>query len=469
MAESLQRVRSPEEMGLSGKAVTEFSKAYRNLGIHSLAAVREGKVYALAMKPWEVDSPHTLFSLSKSFCSMAAGFAVNEGLLRYDDSVAEVLQDSLDKDYDKRLHEVTLHHLLSMSSGLDVKSDIGVRSGRDWAAAALKHNVVHDPGTHFHYNTMGTYLAGRMVASRTGMSLRDYLMPRLFEKIGIPKPQWDCCPLGYNTGGFGLHLSVMDLARTAQLLLDNGVWGGKQLLPLAYLDRATVKQIDNANPADPKAHPDWTSGYGYQFWMARNGRFRGDGMYGQVMMMDRENNLAVCCTAGTNLMGDELDALHRLMDGLLTLPKQEGEALSELRRMEKVLAVEMPADQGGQLFGEGTYAGKNGISLRLETPDEQTLRLILREKGQAHPLYMTFGRKADYIGEFVSGASGERPQAYLGRFGVKNSVMTAQAVMPQAPYHIHLEIEGEKDGLLVRADCVGPRSGTFHLRRTDHQ
>ena len=469
MAESLQRVRSPEEMSLSGKAVTYFFKAYRNLGIHSLAVVREGKIYALAMKPWEVDSPHTLFSLSKSFCSMAAGFAVNEGLLRYDDSVADVLQDSLDKDYDKRLHEVTLHHLLSMSSGLDVKSDIGVRSGRDWAAAALKHNVVHDPGTHFHYNTMGTYLAGRMVASRTGMSLRDYLMPRLFEKIGIPKPQWDCCPLGYNTGGFGLHLSVMDLARTAQLLLDHGVWEGKQLLPLAFLNRATVKQIDNANPADPKAHPDWTSGYGYQFWMARNGRFRGDGMYGQVMMMDRKNNLAVCCTAGTNLMGDELDALHGLMDGLLTLPIQEGEALSELLRKEKRLAVKAPADQGEQLFGEGTYAGKNGVSLRLETPDEQTLRLLLREKGQPFPLFLTFGRKEDYKGEFTSGAAGERPQVYLGRFGVKNDVITAQAVMPQAPYRFHLDIRREKNGLLVNLDCVAFRSGIVHLSRIGHQ
>jgi hypothetical protein len=399
---------------------------------------------------------------------MAAGFAVSEGLLSYDDSVADVLKDSLKNGYDKKLHEVKLHHLLSMSSGLDEKSDIGVRSGRDWAAAALKHKVVYEPGTHFHYNTMGTYLAGRMVASSTGMSLRDYLMPRLFEKIGIPKPQWDCCPLGYNTGGFGLHLSVMDLARTAQLLLNKGAWEGKQLLPKEYLNRATVKQVDNANPKDKNAHPDWTSGYGYQFWMARHGRFRGDGMYGQVMMMDMKNNLGLCCTAGTNLMGDELDALHGLMNELLALPKQEGEDLSELRRMEKGLAVKAPADQGGQLFGEGTYAGKNAISLRLETPDEQTLRLLLREKGQPFPLFLTFGRKEAYKGEFTSGAAGERPQAYLGRFGVKNGVITAQAVMPQAPYQIHLKIEGEKDGLLVRTDCVGPLSGTFHLSRIDH-
>lgn len=469
MQQPFLRVQSPDLMGLSNQAILDFFAQHEGLGIHSLAVVKEGQYYALAVAPFAVNSPHTLFSLSKSFCSMAAGIAVEEGLISYEDSVAEVLSDCLPEKVDKRVKDITLHHLLSMSSGLDEKSDHEIRSSADWARAALSYKVVHKPGTRFHYNTMGTYLAGRMVSARTGMSLRDYLLPRLFAPLGIAKPQWDCCPQGYNVAGFGLHLSVEDLARTAQLLQNGGLWQGRRLLSEEYLRRATSVQVENRNLDWDDPHEDWMGGYGYQFWMAQHNRYRGDGMYGQVMMMDRASGLAVCCTAGLHMMGDQMDALHNLMDALLVQEADPKASRAALSQLEAGLKVAAPKDAGGPVMLEGSYQMEEGKSLRIETPDEDSLRLIFRDRAKPTPLFLSFGRKQTHTGQFLSGAMGERPQPYLGRFGVQESVLTASLVMPEAPYKSKIVLTKSAQGLHLQMTSVGLDNGSWPLLRIDHQ
>ncbi len=462
MKEGWKKVSSPEEMGLSSAAFLRFFERHRELGLHSLVAVRDGKAYTVSVKPWREEAPHTLFSLSKSFTSMAAGIAQAEGLISFEDSVADVLRDSLPRDHDPKLHQVKLRHLLSMSSGLDPVSDQrSLRGKRNWARAILGFKVLHEPGTTFHYNTMGTYLAGRMAARRTGMSLRDYLLPRLFEPLRIAKPQWDCCPAGYNTAGFGLHLSAMDIARTAQLLLNRGVWNGKRLLSKDYLSQATGIQVSNLNSASGENPSDWEQGYGWQFWRSRHGRYRGDGMYGQVMMIDDRNNLALAVTAGVNDMGGEMDALHELMDDLLSMTPGTPHERDSLAKLAEELAFPDPLDDGGALFGEGSYITRDGKALRLETPDRDTLRVFYRGRGQWPGYVFTMKRGTAHRGEFYTPAPGERPQAYLGRFGVRDGVVTVQAVMPEAPYRMKLDISRSGRGLSVKMDSVGAESGTF--------
>ena len=470
MADGWTKVSYPEDMGLNSTALLRFFTQHKGLGIHSLALVRDGKVYAIAARPWHEELPHTLFSLSKSFCSMAAGMAVDEGLLSYDDSVADVLVDSLPPGYDPALRTVKLRHLLSMSSGLDPESDRrSLRGKQDWARAVLGCKVLFEPGTHFHYNTLGTYLAGRMVAKVTGMSLRDYLMTRLFGPLEIKRPQWDCCPMGYNTAGFGLHLSCMDIAKTAQLLLNRGVWNGKRLLSEAYLDLATRRRVDNRNEKTGENSSDWEVGYGFQFWMARHGRWRGDGMYGQVMMVDEANNLALAVTAGINDMSVEMDALHGLMDDLLTLPPAKQREKAALKKLSQTLAFPEPADAGSALYGEGSYEARGHRLLRMETPDGDTLRVFYKGKGEPWPLVFTMRRGEPHHGEFRSRAAGERPQPYLGRFGVKDGVITAQALMPEAPYMMVLTISRDKDGLQVNMESVGSDNGKFKCEPAGRQ
>lgn len=464
MDTQFSRVLKPEDLGLSGQAVRRFFDLHGKLGTHALAVIRDNKVYALSRKPWQVDSPHTLFSLSKSYCSMAAGIAMGEGKINPEDKLVDVLPEVLPQQHDPGLADIQLQHLLSMSSGLDPKSDQRkYRYKKDWAREALVHPVLHPPGTVFHYNTLGTYLAGRMVEKRVGSTLRDYLMPRLFAPLGINKPQWDCCNLGHNLAGIGLHLSVMDIARTAQLLLNRGQWGGQQLLPQAYLDKATTSQVDNRVDEGPNPHQDWLSGYGWQFWMGNHGRYRGDGMYGQVMMMDQQNNLALAVTAGENMMGDQMDALHKLMDELYTLPHQEEKDQKKLQQLEKTLTMPPPPDKGEALINEGTYWTRDGRMLRIETPGDGSLRLIIKGKGQKDCSILSAARGKPFLGQFTSPVMGERPQEYQGQFGVADGVLSVHVYMPQAPYQLRASITKAEDGLLVTYQAVGFDSGSFHF------
>ena len=139
----------------------------------------------------------------------------------------------------------------------------------------------HKPGTHFLYNTPATYMLSAIVQKVTGMTVLDYLRPRLFEPLGIEHPTWGTSPQGISLGGYGLSIRTEDIARFGQLYLQKGKWHGKQLVPEAWIEAATARQTSNGS--NPKS--DWDQGYGYQFWRCRHGAFRGDGAFGQFCIV----------------------------------------------------------------------------------------------------------------------------------------------------------------------------------------
>ena len=309
----------PEEAGVSSKGLLRYLDEVAASGLehHSILVWKDGKLACkLNYAPYDDQTPHVLFSLSKSFTSAAAGFAVGEGLLRWDSKVLDVLADKAPEQPSEWLKQVTLAHLLTMGSGLKPESDEidhllipdegptakPLAGGLDWAKAVLACDCDHQPGTHFHYNSHGTYLVSAMVQRVTGQNIRDYLMPRLFTPLGIPKPDWDCCPQGVCCGGWGLHLSSDSILRFGVCLIQGGVWQGRQVLPAEWLKLATAKQIDNSN-GKPEPENEWHQGYGYQFWRTRENRYRGDGMFGQLCMVSPDDHMVVAVTAGIDDMG----------------------------------------------------------------------------------------------------------------------------------------------------------------------
>ena len=105
-------------------------------------------------KPYNITSPHMLFSLSKSFTSCAVGFAVAEGLLTYDTRMADVLGDKLPENPSEWMLNIRLKDLLCMGSGRDPKSDCTPTGDADWCKHTLSFDVLHEPGTHFNYNSL---------------------------------------------------------------------------------------------------------------------------------------------------------------------------------------------------------------------------------------------------------------------------------------------------------------------------
>lgn len=294
---------SPESQGIPASSILAFLDAVqtKSLELHSLMVLRHGHVVAEGWwYPAAPQHPHMLFSLSKSFTSTAIGLAVGEGLISLDDPVLRFFPDDAPEEVGENLAAMRVRHLLSMSTGHAVDTvpaafrDPGVV--RNWAAAFLGEPVEHEPGTHFVYNSGATYLLSAILQRVTGTKLVDYLGPRLFEPLGIVGAKWDECPLGINTGGWGLHITTEDIARFGQLYLQDGIWNGKRILPEGWVETATKSHVSNGD--DPNS--DWAQGYGFQFWRCRHNAYRGDGAYGQFCVIMPDQDAVIAITSGLN-------------------------------------------------------------------------------------------------------------------------------------------------------------------------
>ena len=258
---------------------------------------------------WRDNRRDNIHSVSKSFVSMAVGMAVHEGILRLDEKPAEIFADKLPPNPSENLMSMTIRDMIMMATGHDYFILQGYSGdprypGRDeledddWVRYALSFDVPYKPGTHWKYNNFGPYLCSVIIQDRTGQTLRDWMMPRLFTPLGIRNPQWFTAAAGgYTLGCGGLHLSTEELSRFARLLIKGGEWNGKQLIPSEWIKEATSCQISNAAAAKP-GNPDSAAGYGYFFWRcSRDNAYSGRGWGGQYIFMLPDQDACVTITS----------------------------------------------------------------------------------------------------------------------------------------------------------------------------
>lgn len=309
---------SPEAQGVSSVGIREFVEAadQRVNTMHSFMLVRHGHVVAEGWwKPEAAEKQHVLWSLSKSFTSTAVGLAVAEGKLSVDDLVLKFFPDEAPEKPADKLKLMRVRDLLTMSTGHDVEAKF--TTSAPWVQTFLAHPVPHKPGAHFQYNTPATHMLSAIVRKVTGETVLDYLKPRLFEPLGIENPQWGASPQGNTIGGYGLYIRTEDIAKFGQLYLQKGKWNGKQLLPAAWVEQATAKQVSNGS--DPSK--DWDQGYGFQFWRCRFGAYRGDGKDGQFCLVLPEQDAVVAITANTGNMQGQLNVVwEKLLPAFQSAP-----------------------------------------------------------------------------------------------------------------------------------------------------
>jgi CubicO group peptidase (beta-lactamase class C family) len=300
---------TPEAQGISSQAIQDFvSTADKINTLHSFILVRHGHVVAEGWwKPEAPDKPHVLHSLSKSFNSTAVGLAIAEGKLSLDDPVLKFFPEQAPAEPSENLKAMKVRDLLTMSCGHDTEPKRGGNgpSVKDF----LAQPILHKPGTHFLYNTMGSYTLSAIVTKVTGQTSLEFLKPRLFEPLGIENPEWPSSPEGNSLGGYGLMLRTEDIAKFGQLYLQKGKWNGKQLLPKKWVEQATSKQTANDQEGHSKIGIDWVQGYGFQFWRCTHNAFRGDGANGQLCVVIPEKDAVVAITADTGNFQGEMNAI----------------------------------------------------------------------------------------------------------------------------------------------------------------
>lgn len=337
---------TPESQGVSSAKIRAFLDAADEQvrTMHSFMLVRHGRVVAEAWwNPESANRPHILWSLSKSFTSTAVGLAAADGKLNIDDQVLKYFPEEAPAEPSEHLQAMRIRDLLTMSTGHH--SQPRLTADDVWTEKFLAHPVESAPGSRFLYNTPATYMQSAIVQKVTGQTVVDYLQPRLFEPLGIEKPQWDTSPQGISLGGYGLYLRTEDIAKFGQLYLQKGRWNGQQLIPADWVTLATSKQVENAD-APSGGNPDWRVGYGFQFWQCRHGAYRGDGKDGQFCIVLPEQDAVVAMTA---LTGNMQGQLQLVWDYLLPafqsdpLPEDEEEQ-QKLRDVIGRLKVAQPAE-----------------------------------------------------------------------------------------------------------------------------
>ena len=274
------------KMKISSQWIYKYYKELEGHGIenHGLLIMKDGEtVFEEYAYPYSADMPHTLFSVTKSIVSTAAGFAIDEGLCSLDSKIIDIFPEYKACKSDK-WENLTLRSVLTMQSNKEF-TFLQDMTG-NYTEMFMKAPFRKRGG--FLYSNNDAHIVAAVVQKLSGMSLVDYLMPRLFEPLGIEKPFWEINSIGECIGGTGCYLKLSDLAKICQCYADGGMYSGVQVIPENWTKEATKIQV----------HFKDNEGYGYLFWI-NDGIFSMTGMFGQIISYIPEHNAVVatmnCC------------------------------------------------------------------------------------------------------------------------------------------------------------------------------
>lgn len=270
--DGLPRAR-PSTVGVDGAKIAGFVREALEAGLelHAVMLHRHGHVAVdAAWWPYRTDTPRVMHSVAKSVTACAIGLALEEGRFALNDKVVSFFPEHLPPVVDEKLAAMTVEDLLTMRTGhaAETSGALWRGSSESWIAKFFGIPITHPPGGAYVYTSAASYMLAAILSRTTGLTLHDYLKPRLFEPLGIADEQWDIGSDGINPGGNGLTFKPVDLLKIGALHAQNGVWNGRRLLPADWVARAT------------RAYGD--GGYGYHWVVRPDGSYSALGLFVQM-------------------------------------------------------------------------------------------------------------------------------------------------------------------------------------------
>lgn len=338
---------TPEEVGISSSRVEECirSLSHSLTTMNGFMAARHGRIFSECWwAPYRPEMPHANHSFGKTYTATAIGIAVGEGLVRLDEKMVDIFADEIREKnicVPDGVERITVAHVLTMTNGMAYHPDMR----GDFVANYLSTPLAYEPGTHFAYNSTGSCMLGAIILKRTGMNLKEYLTPRLFQKIGIEPDQF----VWRQFRGTGIDAEPGTFATTqcnlrlAMCYLQGGRWNAEQVIPEEYVRSALKVHISTAHAPEQK---DGLCGYGYQLWACSiPGVFRFDGGQGQYGILWPEKDLVIALHEGAlGPLGPQktLDVIYETLLNHITedvvLPPDDA-ALESLRKTESETAL----------------------------------------------------------------------------------------------------------------------------------
>lgn len=265
-------------------------------GLHTVLVIQRGEVLAESYFPGEderwgtplgerahgPDELHDLRSVTKPIVGLLYGIALAEGKVPpVEAPLIAQFPGYADLAEDPARSGILVGHALSMTMGTEWNEDLPYSDPRNseiaMELAADRHRFVLDrpmadaPGARWTYNGGAVAIAAKLIADGTGMPIDAYAEEKLFAPLGIAEFEWVRGADGVPSAASGLRLKSRDLAKIGQLILQNGVFEGKQVVPATWLERSFTPHAGTGHGlrygyfwwlADQGDPPDWVAGFG---------------------------------------------------------------------------------------------------------------------------------------------------------------------------------------------------------------
>lgn len=242
----------PAEHGVDAGRLVELSAWLREeaLDVRSLLLVKDGElVFERYTDGLSRDHNYELYSVTKTVTALLAGMLIEDGKIALDDDIATVIGDYR-PDLAERVADkenIALHHVLSMSSGLaydfDPEGDPIYYGADDRLDLMADTTTRFAPGSDFEYTDVNPVFAAAMLSAAAKRPLEEYAAEALFDPMGMEHYAWQRADeQGLVSAGWGLRLRPMDLAKLGMLLINDGEWQGKQLVPADWIERMSTPQ-----------------------------------------------------------------------------------------------------------------------------------------------------------------------------------------------------------------------------------
>jgi len=291
---------TPEEQGFDSTKTAAGLQVMRdkNINIHSLLVVRNGKVVVdAAFYPYDGSTVHDQASVTKSIMAGLVGIAAEQGKLSLDAPMLSFFPDRTVANRDALKERITVRHLASMSSGLECTAERDeetlqqMQASPDYVQFILDRKVVAEPGTRFIYCSPAIHLLSPILQRATGMTALEFARQNLFAPLGIQDALWESDPQGFSDGWGDLYLHPRDMAKIGYLWLNKGQWNGQQVVPREWVEASIKVQMAETGDDDK---------YGYGWWITNEdrGEYAAIGRGGQRILVLPALNAIVVTTGG---------------------------------------------------------------------------------------------------------------------------------------------------------------------------
>ncbi len=287
---------SPDTENYENDLERIFSEAESINSLRSLIIQQNGeKISERYFKGRSENRAFNIKSASKSIIGLLTGIAIEEGFIpSVEEPISTYFPEYFEENPNPKKENITIRNLLSMQAGLQSTSSRYYGAwvmSNNWVDHTLDKDFVSEIDGRMVYSTGTSHLLSVIITKATGMSTKAFADQYLFGPMEIEIGGWDRDPQGYYMGGNNMAMKPSDLLKIGQMLLDDGVWDGLQIISKEWIvDSFKTYTYSNYNPY----------GYGYQWWNKETAgytTFFAWGHGGQYIMMIPELEAVVVMTS----------------------------------------------------------------------------------------------------------------------------------------------------------------------------